>query len=212
MSTESTTPPIEVISAEVFDPAASGHYDLPVRLEIRVSEIPEEPTHTAVGDTFTRTNYKWLSRLFSDHIAWDEDDTNLCAAIYNSHDENHYEAPLFPVTAMFAGEQYGMDFFVTVDRVARILRRLDNGYELLPNPLFSVDKMHGWMIQHSSRICVDCVNEAAEVTPLTRGTIDLAGLARGNYLYRLGPYRPAPLCVRHYHLRRQAGSPPAFVV
>ncbi|QFG08566.1 hypothetical protein PBI_ASERPROCKY_80 [Gordonia phage ASerpRocky] len=202
---------IEIVAAEVFDPAASGEWELPARLELRLEGMTEDPTWSQVEANYTRSHYKWLSRIFSDHIAWDENNTNLCAAIYNTDPDNKYEQPVVPVTVLFQDEMFGMDFYVAVDRVARILRKLNNGYELIPNPLFAAEKMHGWMIQHSARVCVQCVRTAAEITPIG-SAINLAGLPMANKMYRLGEYRPGPLCDKHFAELQADGRSPAFVV
>lgn len=201
---------VEIVSAEVFDPAASGEYHLPARLELRTAGMPEEPTHTDLTDDFSRMHYHKFSRIFSDLPEWDDEDTSLCAAIYNSHPDTTYLSPVVPVTVMFPGEQYGMDFYIDLIYAARILRKV-GGYELMPNPCYAAEKRNAWMIQHTSRACVDCTREVATATELGK-TINLAGVPLGSHLYQVSPYRPAPLCMRHYEMARSRGYAPAFVV
>ncbi|QOR56235.1 hypothetical protein SEA_LINETTI_91 [Gordonia phage Linetti] len=203
---------LSVTAAEVYDPALSGDYSQPARLEIMVMDMPIEPTFTEVnvGD-YTITHYHWLQSIFSD--IWDDEDTTQCARIFNGSMHTEDREPVFPVTVAgmveSEGEAVWQDYYVKISRVKRILNTLaayqgTYPYELVPNPIFAAQKKFSYMLSHPSRKCVECVREIAEKF-VEAGEqvmdIDDPRVETGCPLVQVNPHRVVPMCGRHERKR-----------
>ncbi|WIC40078.1 hypothetical protein SEA_DAKITI_92 [Gordonia phage Dakiti] len=203
---------LSVTAAEVYDPALSGDYSQPARLEIMVMDMPIEPTFTEVnvGD-YTITHYHWLQSIFSD--IWDDEDTTQCARIFNGSMHTEDREPVFPVTVAgmveSEGEAVWQDYYVKISRVKRILNTLATyqgtyPYELVPNPIFAAQKKFSYMLVHPSRKCVECVREIAEKF-VEAGEqvmdIDDPRVETGCPLVQVNSHRVVPMCGRHERKR-----------
>ena len=189
--------------AEVFDPALSGDYTEPVRLEVMVNRIPEITyTEVNLGD-YTVIHRGWLQSIFNDD--WNDEDTRGCAAQFNSSMFTESKEPVFPVTVASINDDIWQDYYVKVTRVQRILNRLSReqgqaGYELLPDPIFAAKKMIGYQLTHPTRQCVRCVQRVAEEFDETSSRFEIAlygNIQRGCALHQVSPTRQVPLCIPH---------------
>lgn len=195
---------MKILKADVFDPALSGDYDTPTRLEVWVDSIPEMPTFSEINlGQFTITHRSWIHSIFSDLPEWNDEDTRECAAIFNSSMVAESREPVMPVTMMHAGEDgvYWQDYYVKLTRIKRILNYLERtsgtiGYEVTPDPTYAVEKKHSWMIAHPSRACVRCVEEASVL-----GAEDLSvfsdSVVKGCKLQQVNAHRVVPMCGPH---------------
>lgn len=203
---------LSVTAAEVYDPALSGDYTQPARLEIMVMDMPVEPTFTEVnvGD-YTITHYHWLQSIFND--TWDDEDTAECARLFNGSMHTEDREPVFPVTVAglvsSEGEAVWQDYYVKISRVKGILKKLaayqgSYPYEILPNPIYAAEKKFSYMLVHPSRKCVECVREVAEQF-VEAGEqimdIDHAEIETGCPLVQVNPKRVVPMCGRHERKR-----------
>ncbi|QDM56907.1 hypothetical protein SEA_BEAVER_93 [Gordonia phage Beaver] len=203
---------LSVTAAEVYDPALSGDYVNPPRLEIMVMDMPVEPTFTEVnvGD-YTITHYHWLQSIFND--TWDDEDTTECARLFNGSLHTEDREPVFPVTVAglvsSEGEAVWQDYYVKISRVKGILKKLaayqgSYPYEILPNPIYAAEKKFSYMLVHPSRKCVECVREVAEQF-VEAGEqimdIDHAEIETGCPLVQVNPKRVVPMCGRHERKR-----------
>ncbi|AMS02384.1 hypothetical protein SEA_ADGERS_93 [Gordonia phage Adgers] len=203
---------LSVTAAEVYDPALSGDYVNPPRLEIMVMDMPVEPTFTEVnvGD-YTITHYHWLQSIFND--TWDDEDTTECACLFNGSMHTEDREPVFPVTVAglvsSEGEAVWQDYYVKISRVKGILKKLaayqgSYPYEILPNPIYAAEKKFSYMLVHPSRKCVECVREVAEQF-VEAGEqimdIDHAEIETGCPLVQVNPKRVVPMCGRHERKR-----------
>ncbi len=202
---------MKIIGAEVFDPALSGDYDTPTRLEIRVDNYPDEPTHVDLGAHFTVTHRHWLASIFADSgellmdgWKWDDEDTRHCAAVYNTLTDDATEA-VMPVTVL-AQDKTGLvwqDFYVKLERVRRILNKTGRlqgtvPYELVPDETYVEDKMIAWTIRHPTRVCVRCAQDMAASTTAYSGVlVNLDDLPQHCELVRVRRHRMVPMCTRH---------------
>lgn len=194
---------LSILGAEVFDPALSGDYSEPVRLEVMVADLPE-PTHTELDvGPYSIIHRNWLQSIFSDD--WDDEDTRECAVTFNTSLHTESREPVFPVTIACAATDTWRDFYVKVSRVQRILARLARaqgqpGYEILPDPTYLIDKRIGYQLVHPSRICVRCSEEQAKAVSdlgISKAVVQLSDLPHGCSLHTVGPHRQVALCVRH---------------
>ncbi|QAY04050.1 hypothetical protein HWC02_gp042 [Gordonia phage Sombrero] len=203
---------LSVTAAEVYDPALSGDYTQPARLEIMVMDMPVEPTFTEVnvGD-YTITHYHWLQSIFND--TWDDEDTTECARLFNGSLHTEDREPVFPVTVAglvsSEGEAVWQDYYVKISRVKRILNSLASyqgtyPYELMVNPIYAAEKKFSYMLVHPSRKCVECVREIAERF-VEDGEqimdIDHVEIETGCPLVQVNPKRVVPMCQRHERKR-----------
>ncbi|QGH76233.1 hypothetical protein SEA_JELLYBONES_91 [Gordonia phage Jellybones] len=203
---------LSVTAAEVYDPALSGDYTQPARLEIMVMDMPVEPTFTEVnvGD-YTITHYHWLQSIFND--TWDDEDTTECARLFNGSLHTEDREPVFPVTVAglvsSEGEAVWQDYYVKISRVKGILKKLATyqgtyPYEILPNPIYAAEKKFSYMLVHPSRKCVECVREIAEQF-VEAGEqvmdIDHVEIETGCPLVQVNPSRVVPMCGRHERKR-----------
>ncbi|AKJ71773.1 hypothetical protein TIN2_83 [Tsukamurella phage TIN2] len=194
---------LNILAAEVFDPAMSGEYDLPARLELVVDRLPTEPTYMELNQgPFSITHRNWVQTIGCDEPWWDDEDTTECAAIFNSSAAAAAREPVMPV--LIASEDAdGMvwqDFYVKISRVRRILNKLERlqgvqGYEVIPDPTYALEKRNGWMLQHPRRICVVCAQEAAEGAG-DGGLVSLDHLPPSKY-QQVRPHRVVPMCHAH---------------
>ncbi|QRI45674.1 hypothetical protein SEA_ROYALG_90 [Gordonia phage RoyalG] len=203
---------LSVTAAEVYDPALSGDYINPPRLEIMVMDMPLEPTFTEVnvGD-YTITHYHWLQSIFND--SWDDENTTECASQFNGSMFTEDREPVFPVTVAgmieSEGEALWQDYYVKISRVKRILNQLSEyqgiyPYELLPSPIYAAEKKFSYMLVHPSRKCVECVREVAEqfVDAGERIVdVDHVEIEQGCPLVQVNPKRVVPMCSRHERKR-----------
>lgn len=196
--------PLYVESAEVFDPALSGDSSLPVRLELHVVGLPDEPTFTDLGNKFSVMHYSWLQRIYSEEWDWSETDNMQNAAIYNSSLVNEDREAVFPVTVFhgdIGDEGFGEEYFIRISRAKRILRHIEReqghgGYELLPDPTYIEEKKIAWYLQHSNRQCVECVQERAKATH-PGSTVDIRQIPDMCKVYKAKPHRLVTLCAWH---------------
>lgn len=195
---------LNILAAEVFDPALSGEYDLPARLELIIDQVPTEPTHVELNQgPFSIIHRNWLQSIFSDEPDWDDEDTTECAAIFNSAMATEGREPVMPV--LIASEDAdGMvwqDFYVKVSRINRILAKLERmqgvqGYEAIPDPTYAIEKRNVWMLQHPKRICAVCSQEVAAESE-DRDLVVLTDLPAGCKYQQVREHRLVPMCPIH---------------
>jgi hypothetical protein len=195
---------MKIIKASVFDPALSErHSELPARLELLVSDIDLiEPSFIDYGSETTVFNYGPVMRIFNDADYWDSEDMEGNAANFNTLDD--CKEPVFPVTISEQGGMF-LSYYMRVKRVKRILAKVQadhrEGYELLPDPTWAIEKKNGWYLQHSTRACVDCASVQAEAGLLR---VDRFDVRRGRPI-EVQPHRLACLChVHESEFRREA--------
>jgi hypothetical protein len=196
-----------IVKAEVFDPALSDKAYLPVRLEISVMGMPEEPTFTDLGSKFSVFHYSWLQRIYSEEWDWSETDNASNAAIYNSSIATESLEPVMPVTVINLNTDggeigFGEEYFIRITRAKRILRRIEKdegrtGYECLPHPLYAEEKKSAWYFQHANRMCIECAREHADLTAVDSAELDLHQVPDMCKLYKVLPYRLVALCKQH---------------
>lgn len=200
---------LNILRAEVFDPALSGDYDSPARLELLMEDVPEEPTAIELNlGVFSVSHRHWLQSIFCDEPYWDRENTTECAVTFNSSRFTEGREPVFPVFVASrgpSGEIYN-DFYVRITRVRRILRKLQelnpngSGYELLPDPTWAAEKKIGWTLAHPLRTCVRCAEELAnlEENQTARDLPMLPGdLQHGSQLVQVRLHRQVPMCPSH---------------
>lgn len=150
---------MRILKANVLDPALSGEEKLPARLELLVTDMPDEATYTKIGDEFSVIHYGQLAKIYSDRPDWNDEDTEECAVIYNNSDE--CESVVFPVTVSIEGGIWEV-FYMRVKKIRPILSKYLNvmelGYEILPDPTWAIERKVGWYLQHKSRACVRCAS------------------------------------------------------
>lgn len=202
---------MKILGAEVFDPALSGDFDTPTRLEVRVEDYPEQPTYVDLGADFTVTHRNWLMSIFAESgemlmkgWEWDDENTQHCAAVYNTLTDDATEA-VIPVTIL-ANDKHGLvwqDHYVKLERVRRILNKLarmqgTQAYELVPDETYVEDKMIAWTIRHPARVCVRCAQDmAASVTAHSGVIVKLDDLPQHCDLVRVRRHRLVPMCATH---------------
>ncbi|QAX95443.1 hypothetical protein SEA_NEOEVIE_82 [Gordonia phage Neoevie] len=199
---------LRVVAAEVYEPALSGEWLLPPRLEIILEGVPDEPTHTElnIGD-FSIIHRNWLQSIYCD--TWNDEDTTECAAIFNSSMHTEDREPVFPVTVAANTEDGGLwqDFYVKISRVQRILARLERetgvtGYELLPDPTYAAEKRISYTLVHPERRCVECVHEVAQSFAEDEASlVPVEDIQRGCKLVQVAAHRLVPLCSLHTRRR-----------
>ncbi|USH44900.1 hypothetical protein SEA_AMORE2_85 [Gordonia phage Amore2] len=192
---------MKIISAEVMDPALSGDYDTPARLEVMVDAVPDEPSfvETNVGQ-FSIIHHHWLQSIFSDLPEWDDEDTQACASIFNSAMATEDREPVVPVTVVYiTGDNFPVwkDYYVKVTRVRRILNRLEResigaGYEIVPDPTYALEKKQAWMISHPERVCVVCVEDDMQIHGVLASQVK-----RGCKMQQVRSHRVVPMCKHH---------------
>lgn len=208
---------IEILAAEVFDPALSGDYDTAPRLEIMLYELPEEPSHVELNiGQYSIIHRNWLQSIFSDDPDWDDEDTELCAAQFNSSLAAESREPVMPVTIASQSKQGDVwqDYYVKVSRIQRILNRLERMreddkpyYEVVPNALMAEQKMFGWTLAHPERKCVACVHDLIEDTSdvenfhFSSHALDISAVQSGCKMSQVGEFRQVPLC--SFHTRKR---------
>lgn len=198
---------MKIIGADVFDPALSGDFVTPVRLELIVDSVPESPTFTEINiGQFTILHRHWLQAIYSDEPSWDDTDTRECASIFNSAMSTEDREPVMPVTVAWMDEETGQnwqDFYVKITRVKRILNKLEKlngkeGYEAIPDPTYSIEKKHSWMLQHPVRKCVCCLQDQAESASTAPDEVSLFGLYTPEGIpVQVGPHRVVNMCLAH---------------
>lgn len=205
---------LTILAAEVFDPALSDDYDTAPRLEIALAEMPDEPTWVELNKgQYTIMHRNWLSSIFSDDPDWDDEDTELCAAQFNSSLVGESREPVMPITVAGhdASGQVWQDYYVKLSRVRRILNRLamEKGgqpYEVVPNGPMVEDHMFSWTLMHPERMCVKCIHEVmlervTEFCAIGRNVFtqesELKKVQRGCSLVQVRPYRQVPMCSKH---------------
>ena len=197
-----------IIAAEVFDPALSGDFETPPRLELQVSETflrPEdEPFYEEVGP-FDVTHYRWLAEIENvSDTAWPEMNEAERAAKYNSSMFTEGREPVVPVTVMIESQEFWTVYYAKVSRVRSILNyiRKEIGatvyYEVVPDETYADEKMSAYTFMHPARKCVRCVNDLMEQAEqngksLTRFE-DVGSMCP---LQKVAKHRKVPMCEAH---------------
>lgn len=191
---------MKVVRASAFDPALSDPKStLPTRLEILVDDVDlESPTYADVDNpNFTVTHYGKLMKIFSELSDWDEDDTELCAAIYNTVSGSPHQ--VVPVTVATPTFSLWEVYYMRVDKV-RALLALDPavntpGYELLPDPTYIEQGKFGWYFQHKMRLCSQCYFDSLNYERLPGG--DSPRVPKLCTLVKVSAHRLTSMCQTH---------------
>jgi len=182
---------VKIIKATAFDPALSGDYEDHVRLELLVAGNLDEPSRTELGDVFSVFYYGPLMRIYTDLDNWNDEMPERCAQIYNTHFTNEQTKPVIPVTVSHEGDMWET-YYLSIDRVSKLLRKFSTNYEVLPHPTFSLKKEHAWYLQHKSRVCVFCAEEwflnGVEADPDLPNECEIVEI--NSYMHRLAAVCP----------------------
>lgn len=194
-----------IIHAEVFDPALSGDYDTPPRLEIMFSEYVADSPHLEEVGPYDVTHFRWLQEIESNAPHWADLNEHERAAEYNASMFTEGREPVVPVTvAVNRASQMWQVFYVKVSRVRTILNyiRREIGaniyYEVVPDPTYTVEKVAAYTFLHPARKCVVCVKEATdEAAVYGRSLVRFTDIESMCSLQKVRAHRVVPMCDEH---------------
>lgn len=201
-----------ITHAEVFDPALSGDYDTPPRLEIGLAghfATEEDPFVEEVGP-YDVTHFRWLQEIESTSVEWNDLNEAERAAQYNSSMFAEGREPVVPVTVLGEWQKFWQVFYIKVSRARTILNfiRRTTGqnvyYEVVPDPTYAIEKKSAYTFMHPARKCVACVNESmTEAAEMGRSLQRFSDIESMCGLQRVRAHRVVPMCDKHQHGYRE---------
>lgn len=141
---------MKIHKVQVYDPFMDGVDDLPIRLELLVSDVDLE-TPTFVEETlgWKVTHYRRFLEFESLRGEDDEDEVDF-------NEERILKEPVFPVTVSVEAGMW-REVYMRVTEVRRILRKLGRQFECVPDPTFARHFLNVWHIIDTDYLCAECV-------------------------------------------------------
>lgn len=173
---------MKIRKVQVYDPYMDGVDDMPLRLELLVSDVDlETPSFEEETMGWRVKHYKRFLEFESLHGEDDGDEVEF-------NDERILSEPVFPVTVSVDGGMW-RELYMRVTEVRRLLRKLGRQHECIPDATFAREFLNVWHIIDTDYLCAQCVRDVQY-----RG---LGGQIHKGRQVQVGKYLLRTLCEEH---------------
>lgn len=168
--------------AQVYDPFMDGVDDLPIRLELLVSDVDLDTP--SFEENELGWNIKHYKRLMEFESLRGDDDSDEV----DFNEERILKEPVFPVTVSVEAGMW-RELYMRVGEIRRMFRKMGRQYDLIPDATFARDFLNVWQIIDTDYLCAECVRDVQ-----FRG---LGGQIHKGRQVQVGKYLLRTLCEDH---------------